>query len=200
MPPWACRGIGERRVLDRRAHLGIWQCDPMGHSWWHMANAAWLTKGRSFVGLPSRERPRNHVCVVSYESGRTDANYPDGVSSRGGDLWVLALYERLKVRQNCGIADAAKYTDDHRKMSTVLQRLLEQWLGSASGLGEQNARDRALILVVRREGVYERAAHSRLPGYAPQRARGEKPHCRPYVHGRILRNPRLKLLHKEPRA
>ena len=88
-------------------------------------------------------------------SGCSDADYADGVSRRARDFWVFALDERLKVRQNCGVANAPEDTNDHWKMPTVFQRLLQQRLGSASSSGEQHARDRALVLVVGREGVDE---------------------------------------------
>ena len=70
------------------------------------------------------------------ESGRSDADYADGVSGRARDLWILALDERLKIRQYCGIANAAKDTDDHRKMPAVFQRFFQQWLGSPTGSGK----------------------------------------------------------------
>ena len=48
----------------------------------------------------------NAVRAESMNSGRSDADHADGISSRVRDLWILALDERLKIRQNSGIADA----------------------------------------------------------------------------------------------
>lgn len=142
------------------------------------------------VALLQGMRPDRLLQSDLGKSGCSDADYADGISSGARDLWILALDERLKVRQNCGIANAPEDTDDHREMSAVFERLTQQGLGSSTGSGEQYARDRPLILVVGREGVNERAPDSRLPGYVPQRARGKEPNCRPYVHDPVLQKPK----------